>query len=88
MNSRSGARNTFWQNGLRHGPAEFVDEAAQRRFKRAAVAPIVFVVYVLQSETTGRRYTGSCEHLDVRLAQHNAGESKSTRTALPGTAFH
>jgi putative endonuclease len=30
-------------------------------------------------------YTGSCEALDKRLAQHNAGQSKSTRHGIPWT---
>jgi putative endonuclease len=45
--------------------------------------PGVYVVYVLRSETTGRRYIGSCQDLGKRLRQHNAGESKSTRHGIP-----
>ena len=48
----------------------------------------MFHVYVLQSEKTGRRYTGSCEDLDDRLRRHNAGESKATRHGIPWRLVH
>ena len=43
----------------------------------------MFSVYVLRSAKTGRRYVGSCADLDVRLSQHNSGQSKSTRHGVP-----
>jgi putative endonuclease len=43
----------------------------------------MFHVYVLRSEVTGRRYTGSCEDLDDRIRRHNAGESLATRHGVP-----
>ena len=46
---------------------------------------MAYHVYVLESETTGRRYTGSCEDLSARLQRHNAGLSKSTRHGVPWT---
>jgi predicted GIY-YIG superfamily endonuclease len=45
--------------------------------------PDVYVVYVLRSETTGRRYIGSCQDLHERFRQHNAGESKATKHGVP-----
>ncbi len=43
----------------------------------------MFHVYVLQSEKTGRRYTGSCENLEDRLRRHNSGYSKATKHGVP-----
>ncbi|MFL5331512.1 MAG: GIY-YIG nuclease family protein [Gemmataceae bacterium] len=48
----------------------------------------MFHVYVIRSESTGRRYTGSCEDLDDRLRRHNAGESKATKHGMPWTLIH
>lgn len=48
----------------------------------------MFHIYVLLSETTGRRYTGSCEDLDDRLRRHNAGESNATRHGIPWRLIH
>ncbi|MDZ4659103.1 MAG: GIY-YIG nuclease family protein [Bythopirellula sp.] len=43
----------------------------------------MYYVYVLLSEKTGRRYTGSCEDIDERLRRHNAGSSKATKHGVP-----
>jgi putative endonuclease len=48
----------------------------------------VYVVYVRRSETTGRRYIGSCQDLDVRFREHNAGESKATKHGIPWQLIH
>ena len=48
----------------------------------------MFHAYVLRSEKTGRRYTGSCEDLDDRLRRHNAGESNATRHGIPWRLVH
>jgi putative endonuclease len=40
-------------------------------------------VYVLRSETTGRYYVGSAEHIDNRVIEHNAGRVSSTRSYRP-----
>jgi putative endonuclease len=50
--------------------------------------PASYVVYVLRSEKTGRRYIGSCQDLDARLRQHNAGESKATKHGIPWRLVH
>ena len=42
-----------------------------------------FYTYILISEITGRRYFGSCEDMDKRLSNHNAGKVKSTKAYLP-----
>ena len=39
----------------------------------------MFTVYVLQG-SMGRFYKGMTENLDRRLAEHRAGETKTTRT--------
>ncbi|MGA2582280.1 MAG: GIY-YIG nuclease family protein [Tepidisphaeraceae bacterium] len=43
---------------------------------------------MLRSEKTGRRYVGSCQDLVNRVAQHNRGESKSTRHSIPWTLIY
>ena len=48
----------------------------------------MFWVYVLKSDVTGRRYTGSCGDLDHRLHEHNAGQNPSTRHGVPWTLVH
>jgi putative endonuclease len=40
-------------------------------------------VYVLRSVTTGRSYTGATSNLEVRLAQHNSDQSRSTKNHGP-----
>jgi len=40
-------------------------------------------VYVLRSKTSGRFYIGFSQDPDVRLSQHNAGATKSTRGRGP-----
>ena len=48
----------------------------------------MYYIYVLSSDKTGRRYTGSCENVDQRLRQHNTGQSKSTRAGRPWTLVY
>jgi putative endonuclease len=48
----------------------------------------MFYCYVLQSQTTGRRYVGSCENLNERIRRHNAGESKATKHGIPWALLH
>jgi len=43
----------------------------------------MYYVYVLQSDKTGRRYTGSCDDLEDRLYRHNSGYSKATKHGVP-----
>jgi len=43
----------------------------------------MFYVYVLQSETTDRFYTGFTADLEHRVGQHNAGITKSTKNRGP-----
>jgi putative endonuclease len=42
-----------------------------------------FFVYILQSESTGRFYTGQTAKLEVRLACHNSNFSKSLKNKGP-----
>ena len=42
-----------------------------------------YFAYVLVSDLTGRRYFGSCENLEKRLADHNAGKVSSTKPYRP-----
>ncbi len=49
---------------------------------------MAFFAYVLVSERTGRRYTGSCEDVEERVRRHNAGHSLSTRHGVPWKLVH
>jgi putative endonuclease len=49
---------------------------------------LMFHVYVLKSEKTGRRYIGSCENLATRVTRHNLGHSKTTRHGVPWSLVH
>ena len=42
-----------------------------------------YYAYILVSETTGRRYFGSCEDMEKRLAEHNAGKVRSSKAYRP-----
>jgi len=48
----------------------------------------MFWVYVLQSEKTGRFYTGSCEDFDGRFTRHNTSQSKATKSGVPWRLVH
>src|SRR5580658_7196636 len=48
----------------------------------------MFYVYVLRSESTDRHYTGFCQDIEQRVAQHNAGISKSTKGRGPWTLLY
>jgi putative endonuclease len=43
----------------------------------------MYFVYVLKSVSTGRLYKGFCADLRIRLAEHNAGKTKSTKPFIP-----
>ena len=59
-----------------------------RLFRIAGRANLMFHLYVLRSTKTGRRYVGSCENIEDRVRQHNAGHSKATRHGVPLTVLH
>ena len=40
-------------------------------------------VYILYSEFLSRYYTGHCQNLSIRLARHNKGLVKSTKSGVP-----
>ena len=42
-----------------------------------------FYLYILYSDTRDKYYVGSCDSLERRLADHNAGRSSFTRTGKP-----
>src|SRR5450759_5053501 len=61
-----------------------------RRFATCAIqshAPprrrMEVVVYAIKSRNSERIYIGQTANLSVRLSQHNAGQVKSTKSALP-----
>jgi putative endonuclease len=45
--------------------------------------PHMYYVYILRSELHNRYYIGSTKDAAIRLAQHNAGKSISTRKNRP-----
>lgn len=44
-----------------------------------------FYTYILYSVKLDKYYVGSCEDMDTRIQQHNAGRNKSTKPGLPWT---
>ncbi len=42
-----------------------------------------YFVYILESETNGKRYTGFTEDVEERLKRHNSGKVKSTAPNRP-----
>jgi putative endonuclease len=48
----------------------------------------MYYVYFLRSLTTGRTYLGWTTDIRRRLAQHNDGESRSTKGRGPYELFH
>jgi putative endonuclease len=69
-------------DSFRSRPSLFRHSSRARRMADA------YLVYVLRSAKTGRRYVGSCQELTLRLRQHNAGESKSTKHGIPWRLIH
>jgi putative endonuclease len=43
----------------------------------------MYYVYVLKSISSGRFYKGFCSDLSIRLNEHNAGKTKSTKPFIP-----
>jgi len=43
----------------------------------------MFFLYILESLPTGRYYIGSAQNVVKRLAQHNAGKTRSTKYYRP-----
>ena len=44
---------------------------------------MAYYSYVLKSTSTGRLYKGHCSNLNIRLNQHNAGHTISTKPFIP-----
>jgi putative endonuclease len=44
---------------------------------------MVYYVYAIKSKKDGRIYVGMCADIEVRLKEHNAGKTKSTKGFLP-----
>ena len=49
---------------------------------------MVYFVYVLQSEATGKHYIGSTADINQRLLRHNAGRMPSTKHGIPWRVIH
>ncbi|MBI3194721.1 MAG: GIY-YIG nuclease family protein [Ignavibacteriae bacterium] len=47
-----------------------------------------YVVYILQSETTGKYYVGQTQDLFRRIKEHNNSESTSTKNGVPWKLVH
>ena len=48
----------------------------------------MYYVYVLLNETNTKTYTGVADDVNKRLAEHNAGRVKSSRTYCPYKIIH
>ncbi|MCB0825241.1 MAG: GIY-YIG nuclease family protein [Armatimonadetes bacterium] len=48
----------------------------------------MFFVYILHSASSDRFYVGHTSNLDDRLARHNQGRSKSTKSGVPWTLVY
>ena len=44
--------------------------------------------YVLRSLTTSQLYSGATANLEIRLAQHNSNQSRSTKNRGPWSLVH
>jgi putative endonuclease len=62
-----------------HGMEEVVGSNPTRSTK----TPTMVSVYILQSLTTGRFYIGCCTNVEARLAEHQRGQTISTRGRGP-----
>lgn len=47
------------------------------------IAQNVMYVYILKSKKNGCSYVGSAKDVNLRLSQHNKGESRSTKSYRP-----
>jgi putative endonuclease len=47
----------------------------------------MFTVYILFSQTIQKYYTGQTQNLKNRIAEHNAGETKSIKNGIPWEVF-
>ncbi|MEQ9216887.1 MAG: GIY-YIG nuclease family protein, partial [Cyclobacteriaceae bacterium] len=43
----------------------------------------MFYAYVIRSKSFNRLYKGACHDIDVRIKEHNAGKTKSTKPFIP-----
>ena len=43
----------------------------------------MYLVYAIKSERDGRIYVGMCADIEIRLKEHNAGKTKSTKGFMP-----
>lgn len=48
----------------------------------------MYHVYVLKSEKTDHLYKGHTQNLAIRLQEHNAGKTRSTRSGVPWRLVH
>jgi len=49
---------------------------------------IMFTVYILKSEKTGRYYIGHCEDMHERMKRHNGGYVRSTAPYRPWVVIY
>jgi putative endonuclease len=43
----------------------------------------MYFIYAIKSDKDGRIYVGMCGNVEVRLKEHNAGKTKSTKGFIP-----
>jgi putative endonuclease len=49
---------------------------------------MMYVVYILYSQKTGRYYVGQTQNIEKRLERHNSGRNKSTKAGIPWKIVH
>ncbi len=50
--------------------------------------PDTYLVYIHQSQKTGKYYSGGTGNVQRRLESHNGGETKSTSAGIPWRVVH
>jgi len=76
-------------------------EVADHRFPRSSegtgprqrrgwstVVYIMYIVYIIQSQRSGRYYVGSTSDLQKRIQYHNVGKNRSTRLRGPWSVVY
>jgi putative endonuclease len=48
----------------------------------------MYTVYILESQSNGRRYIGQTNNVDDRLERHNRGRVRSTKPYRPWELIH
>lgn len=85
-----------WQSGIPHRKVHLPQIISQCGYRIAAImrsrhagsrygfdSVMTYTVYILQSDSTKRRYIGFTEDIGARLKQHNSGNNLATKGRGP-----